>query len=247
MKTKMLLYNNGSRTGRAIASMLNLTYNRNCIDSYNCINWGSGVDRKVKRLPNKWLNKRECVDIAKDKLKTFNVLNGKVNIPEYTTSYHKAKEWVSNGDVVYCRTLLRANQGRGIIVARSPSEVVYCKLYTKQVKYDYEYRVHIFKGKVIGISKKIPKDEYSNTDVRNHHKGWRFSLRDIDRVHENIKNTAIKAVNEVGLDFSAVDLAWDKEQQKATIFEVNTAIGMDDGTIMYEYISNFKNWINGGI
>jgi glutathione synthase/RimK-type ligase-like ATP-grasp enzyme len=244
MKTKILLYNNGSRTGRVVSNYLGISFKRSGLEPYKCINWGSGVDRKVKRLPCSWLNKRECVDIAKNKLKTFRLLENRVNIPEFTNSQSKAKEWALNGDVVYCRTLLTANQGRGIVIAQCPSEVVYCNLYTKQVKYNYEYRVHIFRGEVIGISKKIPKEyENPNEYIRNHHKGWRFSLRDKDRVHENIKNEAIKALEVIGLDFGAVDLAWNKEQQKAIIFEVNTAPGMDDGSIFFEYLGKFKRYM----
>lgn len=240
----MLLYNNGSRTGKLVAGVLGLPYNRNTREAYNCINWGSGVDRKVRRLPRHWLNNRESVDIAKNKLNTFRHLEGKVIIPEYTTDRNKAREW-SNTTAVYCRTLLRANQGRGIVVAKCPSEVVYAPLYTKRVIFDHEYRVHIFKGEVIGISKKIPKEgTEQNEYVRNYHKGWKFSLRDVDRVHSGIKEQAIKALDSINLDFGAVDLGWNKTNHTATIFEINTAPGMDDGTILYEYIEKFRGWID---
>lgn len=242
---RMLLYKNGSQTGRLIAETLNASISRGLRSREPIINWGSGVDRKVKLLPRKWLNTRESVDIAKDKLKTFQKLENNVNIPEFTTSKTIAQQWVDEDVKVYCRTLTRGNRGRGIVIAETFNEVVTAPLYTKKVNADREYRIHVFQNEVLGVQRKIETEEGEilSHDIRNHRFGWRFSLRDLDRVHEGIKELGINAVRVLGLDFGAVDMLWNKEEEVGYILEVNTAPAIEpDSTIFNKYIDNMRRW-----
>lgn len=245
----MLLYKNGSVTGREIASRLGIGYRttgQGGID-YKCINWGSNKTRLVSKLPHAWLNKRQYVEIAQCKLKSFEYLDGNVRIPKWTTSRATAKEWINEGGVVYCRTMLRANQGRGIVVARDVTQLVTAPLYTLKVDADREYRVHVFKGNAIIASRKRENEDFDgevNDDVRNHGRGWFFSLCDLGRVHSDIKNEAISAINSLGLDFGAVDLMWNTGTQQATILEVNTAPSLE-GTSLDTYVECFQRWIDG--
>jgi glutathione synthase/RimK-type ligase-like ATP-grasp enzyme len=54
---------------------------------------------------------------------------------------------------------------------------------------------------------------------------------------------AIAAVNALGLDFGAVDIGWNNsnESQPVCILEVNTAMGMKEGsTTVQKYSEAFK-------
>src|SRR5690606_11429015 len=83
----------------------------------------------------KVLNKPEAVKIASNKLLTLQkLLSNNVNCVDHTTSFDTAKQWISNGHIVICRTLLCSNSGKGIIVARTTEELVAAPLYTKYVK-----------------------------------------------------------------------------------------------------------------
>ena len=50
-------------------------------------------------------------------LKSFND-NG-VECPEYTNDRSVAAKWIADGNAVMCRTLLRASEGRGIVIAET--------------------------------------------------------------------------------------------------------------------------------
>lgn len=244
---RMLLYNNGSECGKRIAEELNANIDRKTTSRDKCINWGSGTHRKVRTLPSEWLNKREAVEIAGDKIKTLNCLDDcDVSIPEFTTEHSVAKDIVEDGEVIYCRTLTRANQGRGIIVAEDEDDIVSAPLYTVKCDADREYRVHVFMGRVIGVARKIPKEDCEvNEEIRSHNNGWKLSMRDMNIVHSGIKQLGINAVEAIGLDFGAVDLLWNKDEEQGYVLEVNTAPSLEDGsTIFNKYISCFKAWYN---
>ena len=244
-KTRVLLYKNGSKCGKRIVRALDATIKRGLSSREPIINWGSGVHRKVKCLPFIWLNKRECVDIASDKIKTFDTLrDANISIPKYTQHMDTAKYWCETGEYVYCRTLTRANQGRGIIMAKDSEDVVYAPLYTIAMNSTAEYRVHSFQGEVIGVSKKIPKENcIVDEDVRSNKRGWKFSKCDIDRVHPVIKQLGADAVDALGLDFGAVDLLWNSNIEKGYVLEVNTAPCLEEGSSIFnKYIEKFKEW-----
>ena len=252
MEERLKMYASNSESGRAIADAIGVNTTDFASTPYRCVNWGCGTDKKVRRLPVEWLNTREAVDIASDKVKAIVALhNADINVPDYTFTKEDAVDMFGfTTDKVYCRTLTKANQGRGIIICGAYDELPTAKLYTKAVDYDREYRVHVFKGEVIGVQRKVPHPEWDeediNYEIRNHANGWFFSKRDIARVHKNIKAIGVMAVNALGLDFGAVDIAWNTRTQVATVFEVNTAPSLDvNGSLFDEYVNRMANWLDG--
>ena len=246
MITEMLLYKNSSESGRALAEAVGINFEsvgRN--GTYNCINWGSG-DRLVATLPRQWLNTRQSVAIAQAKDKALAQLSYHgVNTPDTTVNIETAKGWCNDGHLVYCRTLTRANQGRGIVLAEEASEVVVAPFYTKQVNADREYRIHVFQGNVLAGSRKVAMDDYEGVidfNIKNHDRGWKFRLCETNRIHSNLTSEAVQAVKALDLDFGAVDLCWNTETHVATILEVNTAPRVE-GTIMEAYVNAFKGWV----
>ncbi len=250
MESKILLYKNSSGTGRLIAEKCELEFNGAFTGTYKCVNWGSSVDRKVRKKPVKWLNTREAVTLASDKLKAFHKFVEKgVVCPEFTDDRSVAEGWTGN---IFCRTLTRANQGRGIIISRGTNSVANAPLYTKGVQSDREYRVHVFKDSVIGVARKVEIEldgvnEVDNADrllIRNHVNGWKFSKCQVNQVNTQTLRAGLDAVKALGLDFGAVDVLYNSSTQVATVLEVNTAPGLEpNSTILEAYVTNIKEWL----
>ena len=195
------------------------------------LNWGCH-SRKAVRQDFDMINPPEAVIIASDKTKTFEKLSemGMVdNIPKFTTNIQEAKEWAASGITVYCRTLTRSSQGRGIVVANSADGVVSAPLYTAKCPRRREVRIHVFNGEVISFAQKKRMSEerleddgitYSN-DVRSHGNGWVFAREGVT-IPDSAKDVAIRGV-------AALDIALSLNSPK--IFEANTAPGLEGATL----------------
>lgn len=80
--------------------------------------------------------------------------NNNIPCPEYTFDRGTANSWVSDGHVVFARTLTRASEGKGIVVAETVDQLVNAPVYTKYMKKKREFRVHIFKDKIVQVVEK---------------------------------------------------------------------------------------------
>ena len=202
------------------------------------LNWGCHSRRSVDtQFP--MVNDPFAVQVASDKIKTFQKLKEfgmENNIPKFTTSKEEAKSWVISGITVYCRTLTRASQGRGIVVANTVDEVVDAPLYTAKCPRRREVRIHVFNGEIISFAQKKKMSEerlaedgitYSN-DVRSHGNGWVFAREGVE-IPQDAKDVAIAAVGALCLTFGAVDMALSLNAPK--VFEVNTAPGLEGATL----------------
>jgi hypothetical protein len=204
------------------------------------------------------INNPEAIHAACDKLLTFKLLANEVPVPTFNEDKEIAASWFDKeGTIVFCRTLINASQGRGIIVARSKEELVNAPLYTLYIPKKEEYRVHVAFGKVIHIQKKKKLSEEeriargiteTNKLIRNLSNGYIFStnfdapLND-DGSYEDTKffwlvENAIHAVRELGLHFGAVDMVVGKDGKVYTL-EVNTAPRLEEPTL-----SKYINAIN---
>lgn len=105
---------------------------------------------------------------------------------------------------------------------------------------DAEYRVHVFKGDVIKVSRKKPSREGADQTCRSHANGWYFSKCDVTRVPESIKEQAIKAVVALGYDFGAVDIIYNRGGN-AYVLEVNSGMGLDNSGLAM-YASRIVEW-----
>jgi glutathione synthase/RimK-type ligase-like ATP-grasp enzyme len=214
------------------------------------VNWGHGScpywGGSVTNSPN-LLNSWSAVSLAVNKLRAFQRFKEtEVPTPLWTTSKDKAKEWIDDGKIVFCRTKLSSMEGRGIVVATKPSELVDAPLYTRLFTKDREYRVHVFKGAVIDyVQKKLKTGATEiagrNKYVRNTANGWIFAREGVT-VSDTAKSVAIAACKSLGLDFGAVDLAT-SPAGKVVVFEVNTAPGIEGTTITKyaEAITQYRN------
>lgn len=206
------------------------------------VNWGSSTCPNWRGI---MLNTPHNVGNACNKAKTLNILfrQGMEEIPEFTDSTEVAQQWIDNGFQVFGRQTLTGHSGNGIIIFDSETITTdkECPLYTKAVKKDKEYRVHVFNGTVIDYQQKKKRlgHEGGITGIRNFANGWIYARNEVE-LPEDVKAASIKAVNLLGLDFGAVDVCSVKGGG-VCIFEVNTACGLE-GTTIDKYVEAIRSY-----
>ena len=200
------------------------------------INWGNSNLPEFDFYNVLNLNTR----LASDKLISFRVFKDfDVSVPGF---------WTSKADIpleafpVVCRTVLNGHSGRGIVIAKTPEELVEAPLYTKYIKKKDEYRVHCFKGRAIFVQRKARRLDVAepNWHIRNVAGGFVFALQEIEEVPEQVIDQAILAVGALGLDFGGADVIWNEYQGKAYVLEVNTAMGLEQRSADF-YAQAFEN------
>jgi glutathione synthase/RimK-type ligase-like ATP-grasp enzyme len=240
---KFYLWNKYSEGGTALAKALGAKRIKHVgkpIRTGVLVNWGaSNITRDIRA--GVVLNKPDAVKRASDKLQAFRTLSGYVCIPHFTESLVEASRWLLEGDMVVCRTVLNGHGGNGIILASTEAEMVKATLYTRYIKKQNEYRVHVFNSKMIHKQRKARRldvpDEEVNWKVRNHENGFIFQIEDFD-MPEDCEKQSVEAVKVLGLDFGAVDVIYNANEQRAYVLEVNSAPGLS-GTTLDKYVEAF--------
>jgi len=246
-------YKMGSGSARALADSLSQLRSKRVypdrkykpFSNHLIINWGNTELPSWYVSGMQWINHPEPVSRASNKLTTLDYLQGhEVDIPEFTTRPDEAESWLRGGELVVARTLLRANSGRGIVLMGTDDQLVRAPLYTKYFKKMYEYRIHVLGGQVIDIQHK--RRSYSTADadvnyqIRNRDNGWIFARNNMADPDQSVLTNAVSAVEGLGLDFGAVDVAYNDHYKKACVFEVNTAPGLE-GTTLEKYCQSLTN------
>lgn len=187
------------------------------------INWGNS--NAPIWASNNILNLYGHVTTAVNKLSALKALQeAGVSVVPFTTRRSEAVEW----PMIVERHKLTGHSGEGIIINPNTG-FSDAPLYTKLLAPAHEYRVHVFKGRVIDYTKKLKETEgggyTSRIDgeyVKNFDNGWEY-LRGV-RPRDSVKELAIEAVEALGLDFGAVDII--RHKKKNYVLEVGTAPGL---------------------
>lgn len=210
------------------------------------INWGSSNQRFN---PDLYINKPSAVAKAANKLTTFRELEGNVRIPQFTTEVDRAMSWVENSGPVYARTKLSGNSGEGIhiLTGISDSDWVFAPLYTKKVYCDKEYRVHVFRNErgeyeVFDIQEKRRRNGVeADGSIKNTSHGYVFCRQDVS-MPLDVGVQAMLAAEKLGLDFCGIDMGYESDTREATLFEVNTACGIE-GTTLTNYTKMLSDMV----
>jgi glutathione synthase/RimK-type ligase-like ATP-grasp enzyme len=91
---------------------------------------------------------------------------------------------------------------------------------------DREFRVHVCDGKAFYTDEKLPREEGHTAKIKNLANGYKYRNRSVSRPYpREIRGVAIKAVESLGMEFGAVDIAIDVTGN-IHVFEVNSAMGL---------------------
>lgn len=206
----------------------------------------------------KILNNPVMLHNAIDKKRTLTLLSSNgVPVPSFTFDQDQAEQWFEEKEnaIVFCRTKTNSFQGKGIVIARSKSELVPAPLYTLRVPKKWEYRVHAFHDKIVCIQQKkrlSPEKlaergiEESDGLIRSWDNGYIFSkelAHQMDsQVIQDLTRYSIEAVRCLGLDFGAVDLMV-TNKGNVRVLEVNTSPGIEGSTVN-SYVAIFQEFID---
>lgn len=256
---KLYPYKMGSESGKDVARLLDIKrvkpdgkYRPQI--GHTVINWGSSKTPNWLETANRRdvtvLNSVSSVKIASNKLRSLEVLDeAGLNIPHFTTDKRTARYWLEDGHTVVERHTLNGNSAAGVRIVNlddpnMPSDLDDAPLYTKFIPKSREFRVHVFRGKVVDYAekKKMRKErrpDNFNKYICSNEMGWVFCRLNIKHI-DSVKEEAIAAVAALGLDFAAVDVVY--HEGTPYILEANTAPGIM-GTTLGRYVNTFREFM----
>lgn len=247
-RTVVFPYKMGSKSGRSLAKALGLKRifaDRNYRHKPNntIINWGNSILPTDTPVESKIINHPHAVKIAANKLFSFRYMSkAGVRVPPFTTDPQVASdEW--GNCLVVVRHKLTGKSGEGIELANSEELPQDAPLYTKYVKKRDEYRVHIIDGVVIDFAQKKVRagSEGNDFKIRNLDGGWIYTREGVV-LPNDVRTQSLAAVKAIGLDIGAVDVGYNETASEATVYEVNTACGLE-GTTLVRYVDAISKLI----
>lgn len=223
---KIYPYKIGSASAKALAAALGCKVGHK-LSVNPVINWGSNRD-----YPGPIVNDPESVAVAQNKIKTFNACSELATVP-FTVQRQTATEWLDKGSTVFARRLVGASGGAGIVVVRPGEQLPEAPLYTRYVKKEKEFRVHVFDNRVIAVQekRKAKDDGKEHSLIRNHANGYVFCRQNVVEPAD-LRKLAIDTVSRLGLVFGAVDIIWNAKKNKSLLLEVNSAPGLVGQTLV---------------
>lgn len=232
---------------RIFKSILVHSHNREVEYTQNdvVINWGSS--KKIMGNPLEIINNPVYNNIVGNKLSFFKSIHNTLSeylIP-FTDDKDEAKHWISEGDGVVERHVLRGHSGKGIVIVKDEEDLTEAPLYTKLIPHAREWRLHIFNGEIIHEQEKRKKiifpDDKRSEHVKSHKNGWVFAMKDV-MTTDLLEYICSNAVERSNLIFGAVDIIMDKEFSKYYLLEVNTAPNISN-TTAERYIEAFTEYL----
>lgn len=183
-----------------------------------------------------------------DKLQQYKFFQQKgLNGLEFTQDAKVAAEWQKKGTVVGRKTLT-GSSGAGIVLFEPGEQAAHgCLAYTKYVPKKREFRVHVFKDKVVTIVEKRLKKDWDgphNPKIRNLANGYIF-CQELDLtqdLRQRINVLALAASKVCGSDFRGVDLGYNEKNDNLFIIEVNSAPGIE-GSNVGKYVEVIKTYV----
>ena len=233
-------------TGRKLAQALGIPHGKNLTqDTDLLIRWG--CTKSVSGMVNAVLNSAAAIHRAYDKALARQMMAwAGLPAPEVFRP-GEAWQWLHDnpGRALVGRPAHHTS-GSGFWVCRAPEEVQAAHqqgadYFSPLLELDREYRVHVFKSRVLFVQRKKPRDGVEADPIRrNHAHGWYFYRVRI--YPEEIEDLAVEAVKALGLDFGAVDIARLMDMS-FTIFEVNTAPGLTVERNLEAWVAAFQEYI----
>lgn len=157
------------------------------------------------------INNSDNVAKAVDKVLTFQAISDHCRCVPWTTDKDEAIYWAIFNSNVVIREKTKGNKSKGILITDKVEELqaVDAKLYTKYIEPKTEYRVNVFRGKVISVLEKTQGNDGN------------FIFKLIRKSPYTFKQF-IRAVDKhIGLDLYGMDILLGKDN-KLYFLEVNS-------------------------
>lgn len=252
MTTFLYPYKDGSASAKALATALGIKRIKRegskfkWYDDRTIINWGCSEIPSHNSLCG-IINEPQLVALVTDKLSFFRQFleTNDWTVP-YTTDQNVVGEWLANGKTVVARTILTGHSGAGITLLNGEHAYIPdAPLYTLYIPKKDEYRVHVSTNGVFDIQQKKRKTDVADEDVdwkiRNLAGGFVYAREGLT-VPDCVRDVAVEVFNQTGLDFGAVDIIYNEQQNKAYALEINTAPGLT-GTTLEKYTEMLRELI----
>lgn len=155
--------------------------------------------------------------------------------PEFTTDPDTANQWLKQGHSVVCRKFLQGQEGHGITVvdpgkgAQVPEN---CKIFTKYLLKKKEFRVNIFKDRVVNVREKVKKKDWTgpnNPKIRSLENGFTFIK--CSNYPNGIEELALQARKVSESDFIGVDIGYNQYYNKLFLLEVNSGPAIEGSSV----------------
>lgn len=163
----------------------------------------------------------------------------------FTTSVETVGNWLASGKTVVARKLLQSSEGKGISIIEPGMEIVSAPVYTEYVLKKREYRVHIFRDKVVQILEKRRGENYNGeSKIRNTANGYVFCQQNITLPaggQTRLHNLALDASKVTDSDFKGVDIGYNEKKDLLFVIEVNSAPGIE-GSNVDKYVEVIANY-----
>lgn len=210
------------------------------------INWGSS-ELPVQVQRSRVINPADRIAICSNKLRFFQYVGDRCSVPEWTTEKVVAIRWLTEKHTICARQVLNGHSAQGLVImTNDPRTHVDAPLYVKYIPKKDEYRVHVVRGNVIDIQKKVLQRAFAeehgddiNWKVRNLANGFIYQRENI-QTPVVVSQEAINAIAAVQLDFGAVDIVFNNKQNRAYVLEINSAPGIQ-GTTVQNYANALRN------
>lgn len=194
---------------------------------------------KVFRTKQKRLNKVQLqYGDLKDKLTQYRFFAANnISALEFTVDAAQAQHWLNDGRTVFGRKVLNGSCGKGIVVMEKPADFQPCPVYTMYKPKKREFRVHVFRDKVVGICEKKRKADYQgdkkDAKIRNLEHGYIFAqtVELTPALKGRLEETSLKAAKVCASDFRGVDVCYNEKADDVFVIEVNSAPGIEGSNV----------------
>lgn len=154
---------------------------------------------------------------------------------DFTTSKEEVADWIGADCVVFGRKYLNSSCGKGIVILDNTStgDVPNCPVYTKYKKKKREFRVHVYKDKVVAVTEKKRRAGFEgqrDTKIRNLANGYVFCQTVLNEP-DGLRELALAASRVSPSDFKGVDIGFNERNNDLFVIEVNSAPGIQGSNI----------------
>lgn len=172
-------------------------------------------------IAKKLINTPEAVGICINKISTLKRVEKECRAVQWTKDKDIALRWAYEDRIVVARTNQEGSQGKGLFLCESYEEFlkVNARFYTRYFWHDREFRVDVFKGRVLAIYEK----------QRDENNCWDFVHCPLDGVPPELEKMVSAVTKNIKIDFCGLDVLVNKEG-KACLLEVNSGPILNDET-----------------